>query len=91
MKTKAERKAYVVFKNTLESQGFSRLQYSVYGRFFGNEQQSQRYRRIIREALPEAGEVRLLTVTDHQFGKMEIYYQQKKGKPEKPPEQLMLF
>ena len=40
---------------------------------------------------PECPEVRLLAVTERQFGKMEVYEGKKRAEAEKPPEQLLLF
>jgi CRISPR-associated protein Cas2 len=48
-------------------------------------------RRRVRAEIPPNGHVRLLSVTDHQFGKMEIYYGKKPQEPEEPPRQTLLF
>jgi CRISPR-associated protein Cas2 len=42
-------------------------------------------------ALPSHGQVRLVSVTDRQFEKMEIYVGRKRENVEDPPLQLMLF
>ncbi len=37
------------------------------------------------------GEVRLLAVTDRQFGKMEIFFGRNRTEVERPPEEYLLF
>lgn len=85
------RRHYARFRKKLLAEGFVMLQLSVYARYCTSEEASQAYRRRVREALPPGGEVRLLHVTDHQFGKMEVYHGRRRGKPEEPPRQLTLW
>ena len=88
--TEAKRQ-YVQFRNMLLKQGFQMMQFSVYARYCASEESSEIHRKSVRKALPPRGQVRLLAITDRQFGKMEVFYG-KKGKPvEEPPPQLMLF
>jgi len=85
------RRDYTNFRKALLRQGFMMLQFSVYGRFCPNDERGDTLKRRIRQSLPPRGQVRLLSVTDHQFGKMEIFEGKTKGQAEKPPEQLLLF
>jgi CRISPR-associated protein Cas2 len=89
--TAKARREYTRFRKYLLREGFSMLQFSVYARYCRNEERSKAFRRRLRDAIPPEGEVRLLAVTDHQFGKMEVYLGKKRRSPEKPPDQLMLF
>jgi len=89
--TRNARKRYAEFRKTLLKQGFSMLQYSVYGRFCASEESAQTHRNRVRAALPPEGYVRLLMVTDHQFAKMESYVGKADREPEKGPLQLALF
>jgi CRISPR-associated protein Cas2 len=89
--TKAARRAYAQFRKTLLAEGFSMLQYSVYARYCTGEESSEAFRRRIRRSLPSEGQIRLLAVTDRQFGKMEVYYGKTRSRAEKPPEQFLLF
>lgn len=91
MDDREARRDYVRFRKRLLELGFMQLQYSVYGRPFPNEEAMIPYRKAIREALPPDGAVRLLPVTDRQFGKMENYVGKMRQKNEKPRDQLMLF
>jgi len=91
VKTRKARRAYAQFRKVLIREGFSMLQYSVYARYCASEDVSDRHRRHIASILPSKGQVRLLWVTDRQFGKMEVYLGKKRRRAEKPPAQLMLF
>jgi len=89
--TRKARKQYAQFRKALVREGFSMLQYSVYARYCNGEDSAESQRRRIRAVLPPEGYVRLLTVTDRQFGKMESYVGKSVRSTEKPPAQLQLF
>jgi CRISPR-associated protein Cas2 len=89
--SKKDRKNYTRFRKTLLTQGFSMLQFSVYARYCASEDRGRTLINRIHQQLPPSGQVRLLLVTDHQFGKMEVYNSKSRDETEKPPEQLMLF
>ena len=91
VKTKEEKREYVRFRNLLLDEGFSQLQYSIYARYCGNDAQTETYRRRLRLRLPCDGHVRLLSVTDRQFGKMETFRGAKRAETEEKPNQLQLF
>jgi CRISPR-associated protein Cas2 len=90
--SRAERRAYTLFRRFLLNDGYDMLQYSVYGRILnGNDAETKHLARLINH-LPPSGSVRCLTVTEKQFAAMRILvglplYQEKKvGK-----EQMLLF
>jgi CRISPR-associated protein Cas2 len=89
--TREARKRYVRFRKALLREGFMMLQFSVYARYFASEEGSESHRKRIRAIIPSEGQVRLMAVTDKQFGKMEVFYGKTAQEPEKAPEQLMLF
>lgn len=91
VKTKAARKRYAQFRKLLLAEGFTMLQFSVYARHLASEESGRTLRQRIREGLPPDGQVRLLPVTDRQFGKMEVYVGRKRKPTEDPPAQFMLF
>ncbi len=86
-----DRRRYTKFRNELLKEGFSMMQFSVYARYYPDEESSQAHRARIRKAIPPGGHVRLLAVTDRQFGKMEVFYGKKQQPTEEPPPQLLLF
>ncbi|MBI3129498.1 MAG: CRISPR-associated endonuclease Cas2 [Candidatus Tectomicrobia bacterium] len=89
--SKEARREYVRFRNALLGEGFTMLQFSVYARYCASEEAAAAYRRRVRGALPPGGQVRILGVTDRQFGKMEVFQGKKRKGAEEPPPQLMLF
>lgn len=88
---KQARKKYTQFRKHLLRRGFTMLQFSVYARYCASEDRAAILRQSIRFAVPTEGHVRVLSITDRQFGKMEIYRGKMATEPEKPPEQLSLF
>jgi CRISPR-associated protein Cas2 len=48
-------------------------------------------RKKVQAALPSRGQVRVISVTDRQFEKMEIYVGKKRKPVEDPPMQLAFF
>jgi CRISPR-associated protein Cas2 len=89
--TQEHRKEYTQFRRSLLKAGFTMLQYSVYARHGVSEEAVSAVRGKVRASLPPHGQVRLLAITDHQFGKMEVYFGKKRKPAEDPPAQLMLF
>jgi CRISPR-associated protein Cas2 len=91
VKTKAQRRRYAQFRKLLLGDGFCRMQFSVYARYCPSEEASAMHRSLVRAGLPDEGQVRILAVTDRQFGKMENFLGKKCTPTEEPPAQLMLF
>lgn len=89
--TKDARREYQQFRNRLLASGFTMLQYSVYAKHIPSEEAGDALRAKIHAALPPHGQVRVLAVTDHQFGKMDVYYGRKRKRSESPPLQINLF
>jgi CRISPR-associated protein Cas2 len=67
------------------------LQYSVYIRHCASEENADVHEKRVEGVLPDDGEVRLLRITDKQYGRMRTFW----GKMRKPmppaPRQLELF
>ncbi|GMU94241.1 MAG: CRISPR-associated endoribonuclease Cas2 [Candidatus Hydrogenedentota bacterium] len=89
--TNEAKRHYVQFRNLLLKDGFQMMQFSVYARYCASEEASEVHRKRVRKGLPPQGQVRLLSVTDRQFGKMEVFYGKKKHATEEPPPQMLLF
>jgi CRISPR-associated protein Cas2 len=89
--TRAARRRYAQFRSVLLEEGFSMLQFSVYARYCVSEETAQTFRDRIRRELPDEGHIRLLMVTDRQFGKMDVFHGKSRGSPESEPDQLLLF
>ena len=89
--TREARKQYTQFRKALLRDGFTMLQYSVYARYCPSEESGEIYRKHVGMILPPEGQVRLLSVTDRQFGKMDVFCGKSREPGEEPPAQLMLF
>ncbi len=90
--TQNERSKASKFRNFLLDIGFEMTQYSVYVRFTGTKENSQKYIKQVRENNPCTGDVCILFFTDYQFG--EIIHLDKLDEPQKlrkRPDQYQLF
>jgi len=85
------RREYSQFRKALLRHGFTMLQYSVYVHYVRSEESDDTLRRAVHVALPSHGQVRVISVTDRQFEKMEIYFGKMRQPVEDPPLQLALF
>lgn len=91
VKTNKDKKAYTKFRNSLLFNGFMQMQYSVYSYFCGSMQEVEKIKGNIKAMIPEAGEVRILTITDKQYSRIEIMLNPKKGKKEENREVGLFF
>lgn len=91
MTTRSEKKRYTRFVSGLKRRAFSRLQFSIYARPYSDERAASSARLEIKGEVPPGGNVRLLSVTDHQFGKMDSFLGTKRVEIEKPLGQIELF
>jgi len=85
------RKRYREFRETLLTDGFTMMQYSVYMRHCSSEENAKIHCKKVKDHLPPDGEVRIFKITDKQFSKIEVYFGKKRKPTEKAPEQLMFF
>lgn len=90
-KTPVEKSVYSDFRKLLLGNGFVMLQYSVYARYCASEENAAMHENRIQRRLPGAGEVRILSVTDKQFGRMKVFAGEKPAKNKQTPEQVMLL
>lgn len=89
--TKAQRKAASYFRKSLEKDGFTMMQYSVYNRYCASRESMDVHIKRIRALIPLYGQVSILSITDKQYGEIINYW----GKIEKSkyhtPQQLEFF
>jgi CRISPR-associated protein Cas2 len=71
--------------------GFIRVQLSVYGKFSTSAHAIIPSVSTIKRNLPEGGEVRILSVTDHQWASAERFSNAEQEAPEDAPMQLTIF
>jgi CRISPR-associated protein Cas2 len=89
--TSEARKQYTIFREHLLKDGFTMMQYSVYKRHCASEENAEVHVQRIKAELPPDGEVRIIKITDKQFGRMQVFYGNFRTETELPPEQLSLF
>lgn len=85
------RREYTQFRKKLLKEGFTMLQYSVYVHYVASDEAEQAYRTRVRDALPSHGQVRVVSITDRQFEKMDVFVGKKRERTEDPPHQMLLF
>ncbi len=85
------RKDYTQFRKFLLEDGFTMMQYSVYMRHSSSEENAKVHARRVKYRLPSDGEVRIIKITDKQFGRIEVFYGKKRQPIETAPEQLSFF
>ena len=89
--SKADRKRYAAFRKRLIRGGFAMMQFSVYVRHAASRENAEVHMGRIERAVPDNGEVRVLTITDKQFERMRVFWGKTRKPPEPPPAQLELF
>ena len=89
--TPKARKAHARFRKNLLEDGFTMMQYSVYIRHCASIENAKVHATRMGKKVPTAGEVRFLTITDRQFGRIEIYAGKSRQPPPSPPAQLEFF
>lgn len=90
--TSFERKQATKFRSFLLDYGFEMAQYSVYVRFTGTKENSQKYVRLLKDNNPKTGDVCILFFTDYQFGEIiHLYKNHSEQKLDEKPEQFQLF
>lgn len=89
--TKKERKVASDFRKKIIGDGFAMFQFSIYLRHCASMENAQVHVNRVKKILPEKGKVGIITVTDKQFGMMEIFHGKKMVVNNEIPQQLELF
>ena len=87
--TKTERRKALYFRNVLLDLGFEMVQYSVYIKHCAGKEQAEGVQNKVSLAVPEHGNVKLIFITDKQFGNIVHLGSHKKQRV--VSEQLALF
>lgn len=91
VRTKEERKSATKFREFLMDQGFDRCQLSVYMRFCAGKEQAEVYTRRVQAALPEAGNVQMIYITDKQYENIVSFDGPRRQPVNENPKQYTLF
>ena len=89
--TKKDKKAYAQFRKQLQQDGFTMFQFSIYIRHCSSSENAQVHIKRVKSYLPKFGEVGILSITDKQFGSMELFYGEKPQELPTVGQQLELF
>lgn len=89
--TKKDRKSYARFRKELLKDGFSMFQFSIYIRHCSSRENRNVHVNRVKKIIPEKGSVGILSVTDKQFGMMQIFEGRKKASGFVEPHQMELF
>jgi CRISPR-associated protein Cas2 len=89
--TAKDRKAAARFRKGLLQDGFAMFQFSIYLRHCPSRENAEVHKKRVKQMLPKNGKVGIITVTDKQFGNMEIFISKKPEKIPPPSQQLELF
>ncbi|MCH7400297.1 CRISPR-associated endonuclease Cas2 [Belliella kenyensis] len=89
--TRKDRKVATSFRKKLLDDGFAMFQFSIYMRFCASRENAEVHIKRTKKNLPPKGKVGIMSITDKQFGMMEIFYGTKQQDTEPPSQQLELF
>lgn len=89
--TKKERKAAAEFRKQLIKDGFIMFQFSIYMRHCPSVENANVHIRRVKSVLPPLGQIGILSITDKQFGAMELFSEKKERQPPIDYLQLELF
>jgi CRISPR-associated protein Cas2 len=89
--TKLQRTIAAKFRKSIMQDGFAMFQFSIYLRHCSSRENADVHIKRVKNILPAKGYIGIMTITDKQFGMMELFH----GKLEKSlpstPQQLELF
>ena len=89
--TKKDRKNYTIFRKSLQKDGFTMLQYSIYVRHCNSKENADVHIKRVRSFLAPKGEIIIFTLTDKQFGMMEFFRSRDPATRPETPQQLEMF
>lgn len=89
--TKKEKRIHAEFRKNLIRDGFTMFQFSIYIRHCASKENMNVHINRVKKLVPEKGKVGILSITDKQFGDMELFVGVKEKKPQIEELQLELF
>lgn len=89
--TEKDRKNYTKFRKGIMKDGFGMFQFSIYTRHCSSFENAKVHIKRVKSILPPEGDIGIITITDKQFGMMEIFHGRKQEEVKQPPQQLELF
>jgi CRISPR-associated protein Cas2 len=89
--TKKERKDAARFRKDLLQDGFTMFQFSIYVRHCSSRENTEVHTKRVRSRIPPNGFVVVMSITDKQFGEIELFHGGKNSPRPDTPQQLELF
>lgn len=89
--TKKERSVAAKFRKEIMRDGFAMFQFSIYLRHCSSRENAEVHIKRVKKLLPEKAYIDIMTVTDKQFGMMELFYGKKEKALPDTRQQLELF
>lgn len=89
--SKKERKSAAKFRTSLEKDGFTMMQYSVYIRHCASKESRDVHVKRVKALIPPSGKVSLLSITDKQYGDIVNFWGREETERKDIPRQLELF
>lgn len=89
--TKRDRKNYAKFRKDILADGFQMFQFSMYIRHCSSKENADVHTGRVKSILPSKGHIGIMTITDKQFGMMEIFRGHEQVNAPETVQQLELF
>ncbi|MCK6601197.1 MAG: CRISPR-associated endonuclease Cas2 [Bacteroidetes bacterium] len=89
--TKLDRKRYTDFRKKLVKDGFEMFQFSLYIRHCISRENADVHIRRVKLSLPPKGHIAIMTITDKQFGMIELFEGFQVSELPEIPQQLEMF
>lgn len=89
--TKKQRQVAGKFRKSILQDGFAMFQFSIYLRHCSSRENAEVHIKRVKRILPEKGHIGIMTITDKQFGMMELFHGKEEKNLPNTPQQLELF
>lgn len=89
--TKTDKKVASQFRKQIMKDGFTMFQFSIYVRHCASRENAEVHIKRVKLLLPPKGHVAILSITDKQFGNIELFLSAKEINKPNTPQQLEMF
>ena len=89
--TRKDRKIYARFRKEIMADGFNMFQFSIYLRHCPSRENAEVHIQRVKSILPPKGNIGIMSITDKQFGMMEIFRGKEQAEVPETVQQLELF
>mgnify|MGYP003471737148 FL=1 len=89
--TKKDKKLHAKFRKDIMADGFNMFQFSIYLRHCASRENADVHIKRVKSKLPPKGHVGIMSITDKQFGMMEIFRGKELTEAPAIAQQLELF